>query len=424
MSEINRKYLRKILTSVFLLIAGGIILYWLLHDTENAGKLVASIKKTVTPFLTGAAFAFVINVPMRAIEGRLIRLKNETLRRVIALVVTFILVLLVLTVVFLLLIPQLIATVESLIPTLYDFVVGMEERINTFLSNNPELMEWVAANTDFENLDILGLAQKALSMAGNSISTILSGAFSAIGSIAGAIVNLVIAVVFAIYCLFQKETLARQGRKLLYAFLPENIADQVVRIMRLSNSTFSNFLSGQCVEVCILGAMFAVAMAIFKMPYIPLVSVLVAVTAFIPIVGAFIGCIFGAFFIFVDNPVMAFWFVIMFLIIQQIEGNVIYPRVVGTSIGLSGMWVLVAVSVGGTFMGVAGMFLMIPFASVLHTLLRELTHNRLDDREIDPQKLKAHEPELRSHFKEKRKSMKKAKQEKKKTQKEVADKED
>ena len=201
---------------------------------------------------------------------------------------------------------------------------------------------------------------------------------------------------------FQKETLARQGRKLLYAFLPERISDQVVRVLRLTNATFSNFLSGQCVEVCILGSMFAVSMAIFRMPYIPLVSVLVAVTAFIPLVGAWVGCIVGAFLIMVSNPLQAVWFVVMFLVIQQVENNVVYPRVVGTSIGLSGMWVLVAVALGGEFMGVAGMFLMIPLVSVLYTLLSEWINHRLAGSEVVAEKLAAQPPELRSRFKEKR----------------------
>ena len=210
----------------------------------------------------------------------------------------------------------------------------------------------------------------------------------AIGSITGALMNVVVGVVFAFYCLFEKETLARQGRKLLYAFVPEKAADATIRILRLTNDTFANFLSGQCIEVCILGGMFAIAMAIFRMPYIPLVSVLIAVTAFIPVVGAWIGCACGAFLILVSNPVQALGFVVLFIILQQIENNMIYPRVVGTSIGISGMWVLVAVSVGGALFGVAGMFLMIPMAAVIHTLLREAVAKKLEEKEIDPEKLK------------------------------------
>lgn len=402
MFEINKKTLR----NLFLVVAAGIILYWILHETERVKSVFIVLKNIFSPFVLGACLAFILNVPMRAFEGLLKKMKKEKWRRVIAVLLTFIAVLLVLTLVFSLLIPQLITTVQSLVPALINFVVEVEEFAKEFLKEHPQLMEWIINNTELENMDWVAFIQQAFSVFGSSISVIISSAFSAIGSIFTAVFNFVIAIVFALYCLFQKETLARQGRKLLYAFVPERFSDHVVRILRLSNSTFSNFLSGQCVEVCILGGMFAIAMAIFGMPYIPLISVLIAVTAFIPIVGAFIGCIVGAFLIFVNDPLQAVIFVAMFLVIQQIEGNLIYPKVVGTSIGLPGMWVLLAVAVGGELFGVAGMFLMIPFASVLYTLIREYTNKRLNNMTIDPEKLKDQPPELKSHFKEQRKKNK------------------
>ena len=253
-----------------------------------------------------------------------------------------------------------------------------------------------------DKLDLSNLVQRAITVATDSISVLITSAFQAVGEIASGLINLVISVVFSIYCLYQKETLARQGRKLLYAFLPEKTSDEIVRIMRLSNSTFSNFLSGQCLEACILGLLFAIVMTIFRMPYVPLISVMIAFSAFIPVVGALSACFIGAFLILMNDPVQAFWFVIMSFVLQQFENNVIYPKVVGTSIGLSGMWVLVAVGIGGGLMGAGGMILMIPIASVLYTLLSEATHSRLKDRNIDPEKLKAQPPERRPWFKEKR----------------------
>ena len=392
---------KKTLRNIFIGVISCIVLYWILHETERVKSVYAVVKGVVSPFVLGACLAFIVNVPMRAIEGLFKGVNNAKMRRLIAVILTFVAVLLVLTLVFVLLIPQLSDTIQSLIPKLYTFVVNAEDTVTEFLEKNPQVMEWVVDNTDFESLDWAGLAQKAISMVGTSVSKIVDKTFAAIGSITGALVDVVIALVFSLYCLFQKEILARQGRKILYAFLPEKFTDNVVRILRLTNATFSNFLSGQCVEVCILGCLFAVAMAIFRMPYIPLVSVLVAVTAFIPVVGAWVGCVLGAFFILVANPLQAVWFVVLFLVLQQIENNLIYPRVVGTSIGISGMWVLVAVGVGGELMGVAGMFLMIPVASVLQTLLREATNNRLEGMDIDPEKLKAQPPELSSKLKDK-----------------------
>lgn len=396
--SIDNKTLRK----VFLYAVGCILLVWVLYDWENVSASVNVLAGVLSPFVLGAGMAFIINVPMRAFENILIDVRNQSLRRVFAVMLTLMTFVLVIVMVFWLLIPQLVATFQSLIPKVYDFIMAAESKLDEFLSANPELMKWIVANTDIESLDWATLAQNAVSMVGNSVSALLGGAFSAIGSVTSGTINLVLAVIFSIYCLFGKENLASQGRKLLYAFFPEAFSDETIRILRLTNTTFSNFLSGQCVEVIILGIMFAISMTIFKMPYVTLVSVLVAVTAFIPLVGAFVGCFLGAFFILVDNPLQAVWFVVMFLVLQQIEGNLIYPRVVGGSIGLPGMWVLIAVALGGELMGVSGMFLMIPLASVMYTLLREYTYKRLAQRQIDPNKLEDQPLQLPSRFEEQR----------------------
>lgn len=406
MLEINKKTLLRI----FLYVCGCILLYWLLHETERVQSFFGTVSGVVAPFVFGGVLAFILNVPMRAIEtGMLKKINKKGLKRLVSVILTFIAMLLVVALVFWLLIPQIVATVNSLLPSLYDFLTKAEAFVKDLLSDNPQLMDWLTANTNFENISWASMVEKALSVVGNSVSTIVSGAISAIGSIFSGLFNAIIAIVFSIYCLFQKETLARQGRKLLYAFLQERTADRIVRILRLTNSTFSNFLSGQCVEVCILGTLFAISMAIFRMPYIPLISVLIAVTAFIPIVGAWTGCILGAFLILVKDPMLAVWFVIMFLVIQQVENSMIYPRVVGTSVGLSGMWVLVAVSIGGELMGVLGMFLMIPVVSVLYTLVQELTNKKLRSSTIAEEKLQPQPPELNSKFKEKRQQNKKKK---------------
>ena len=401
MFEINKKTLKHL----FIVVAAGIILYWILHDTERVAIVYNLFKGILGPFVLGAGLAFVLNVPMRSFERIFSKIKHEKFRRVVAIILTFIAVLLVLALVFWLLIPQLIETVNSLVPALQEFFVKAEASIVNFLNQNPELMEWISNNTNFENFDFSSILQKAISILGTSVSSILSGAFSAIGTVFGGIVNFVIALVFAIYALFQKETLARQGRKVVYSILPEKTADYIVKVLRLTNSTFSNFLSGQCVEVCILGSLFAVTMAIFNLgrEYIALISVLVAVTAFIPVVGAWTGCIVGGFLIMVSSSFTdALWFVVLSIVVQQVENNFIYPRVVGTSIGLSGMWVLVAVAIGGQIGGVVGMFLMIPVTSVIYVLIREAVQNRLGNIEVAADKLEPQPPELRSHIKEKR----------------------
>lgn len=400
--ELDKKNFKRLLAVV----CTGIILYWLLNEPQLASGVWSFGIRTLSPFIVGAVIAFILNVPMRFFERHLKFIQKAGLRRSIALLLTLVCAALVITAVFSLLIPQLAKTLASLYPAVAAFLKEVEAWVNRTLAENPQLMQWIQENTELSKLDWAGLVQQGLTLVGNSLSAILTTALTAIGGLVGVLMDAFIAIVFAVYALFQKEVLARQGRKLAYAFLKESHADYVVKVLRLSNATFSNFLSGQCIEVCILGALFAVAMAIFRMPYIPLISVLVAVTAFIPVVGAWAGCIIGAFLILISDPVQAFWFVIMFLVIQQIEGNMIYPKVVGTSIGLSGMWVLFAIGIGGELMGVLGMFLMIPVVSVLYTLLREWTHNRLDKRDVAEDKLREQPPELVSRFKQKRQQSK------------------
>lgn len=400
--ELDKKNFKRLLAVV----CTGIILYWLLNEPQLASGVWSFGIRTLSPFIVGAVIAFILNVPMRFFERHLKFIQKTGFRRSVALLLTLVCGALVITAVFSLLIPQLAKTIASLYPAISAFLKEVEAWVNRTLAENPQLMQWIQENTELSKLDWAGLVQQGLTLVGNSLSAILTTALTAIGGLVGVLMDAFIAIVFAVYALFQKEVLARQGRKLAYAFLKESHADYVVKVLRLSNATFSNFLSGQCIEVCILGGLFAVAMAIFRMPYIPLISVLVAVTAFIPVVGAWAGCIIGAFLILISDPVQAFWFVIMFLVIQQIEGNMIYPKVVGTSIGLSGMWVLFAIGIGGELMGVLGMFLMIPVVSVLYTLLREWTHNRLDKRDVAEDKLREQPPALVSRFKQKRQQSK------------------
>ena len=389
---------KSVLKKLFVLAAGCILFAWLVLDTARATTMFRTVWGLFSPFVVGAGIAFVFNVPMRAIERQLADIRKAGFRRVLSIVLTILCLVLIIMFVFELLIPQIRLTVESLSQTIPVFVEGLAAKLVVMLQDHPEMRAWIQETLNLESLDWSSILTEALGFISNQMSTVMGGAVSVIGSVTGAIINMVVSIAFAIYCLARKEILARQGRRLLYSLVSEKHADETIRVLRLTNSTFSNFISGQCLEACILGCLFAVSMAIFKMPYISLVSVVIAVTALIPVVGAFVGCILGAFFILVNNPIQALTFVIMFLIIQQLENNLIYPRVVGTSIGLPGMWVLVAVTVGGDLMGVGGMLLMIPLTSVIYALLREFTDKRLAERGIPAEKLQNQPPELSTHY--------------------------
>lgn len=410
--ELNKKTIHTIVLGAM----GCIVLYWALHETDRIGELFRWGVELLMPFLVGACLAFIFNVPMRGIERFLKKETQLKSTRVAALLLTVLLVLLVLSIVMYLLVPQIEETVHTISSQLPRFLERVERNYQLFQAENPEIMKWLWENTDFEQMNWRSLFQQALDIAANSLSSIFGGAVSAVGNVISGVWMVIISLVFCFYCLGNKETLARQARRLLYAFLPELWADEIIRVFRLTNSIFSNFLSGQCIEVCILGSMFALAMTLFRMPYVTLVSVLVAVTAFVPIVGAWIGCVVGAFFILVNNPMQAVWFVVLFLVLQQIENSLIYPRVVGTSVGLPSMWVLVSVTIGGELMGVAGMVLMIPMVSVIYTLLRDFTTARVTERNIPPEKLRDQPPELKSRLKEKREVARKKREAKKAAQ--------
>lgn len=403
---------KKTIYRVFLCVLGCIAFYWLLHETDRVKAVWKVISDIFAPFVLGGVLAFILNVPMRAFENWVKFIKGEKLRRIVAILLTVLCIGIVIAGVVMLIIPQIEETLQLLISQLPGFFERLESNVIHLLEQRPELMKWVTENIGIQDLNWSSIIEKAASMVGDSLSKIFSGAVSAVTGVFGVVFNAIVSIVFAFYSLARKETLARQGRKVIYAITKEHVADEVVRIFRMTNSAFSNFLTGQCIEAVILGLLFVPAMAIFRMPYIPLICVLIAVTALVPLVGAFVGCILGAFFILVTDPMQAVVFVIMFLAIQQFEGNVIYPRVVGGSIGLPGMWVLLAVAVGGGLLGVVGMFLMVPIASVIYSLLREYTQKALDKRILDPDKLQEHPPELQSHFKLKAQNAKKKRQEK------------
>ena len=232
------------------------------------------------------------------------------------------------------------------------------------------------------NIDWSALLQSVASFLTDGTKGVISGGIDAVSGIISGVTTFFIGFVFSIYVLFQKETLVRQLKKVMYALMPEQTNKKILEVMHIADTTFSNFLSGQCLEACILGSMFVISMTILRMPYAVLIGVLIAVTALIPIVGAFIGCIVGALLICMSNPLQALAFIILFLVLQQIEGNLIYPHVVGSSVGLPGIWVLVAVTVGGSLFGVAGMLTFIPLCSVAYALFRVYINRKADEKSV------------------------------------------
>ena len=377
----NRKQIRVL----FALVAFGVLLFVGLQNLGTVWGFVQILIGLLMPFIIGLCIAFILSVPMRAVETHLFRPLDKKcgriwrkIRRPLAATVTLLLALGVLAAAVVLIIPELGRSLRTLADSIPGFIARAQAWLTELAQKYPQWQDWI---NDLQ-LDWNAIAQKLLAFAQSGAVDLFNSTVSLATSIFSGVFNLFLGVIFAMYVLMQKETLARQITNVLRAHLPDAKTDRLLEIGRLSNRTFSRFLTGQCLEAVILGLMFFVTMCIFRFPYALMIAVLIAVLALIPIFGAIIGCVVGAFLIFVGDPMQAFWFVVMFLILQQIEGNFIYPKVVGTSVGLPSIWVLAAVTVGGGVMGIFGMLVAVPLSSVLYSLLRDSTNRRLARRGI------------------------------------------
>ncbi len=348
------------------------------YSDEIIGAIGIGIE-ILTPFILGAVMAFILNLPLRGIENKLLgKWKGkcaDKLKRPIGIVGSILVIVAVLTLVILTVVPQVGKTLVELGNKIPAFMENVWAGLQGIQLDNPQLQTYLNQLQQIE-LNWDSIINGIVSFLKNGMTSMLSSTVVVAGSIVSGVMNTVIAFIFAIYILGQKEKLADQGKRILSAYCKPKWNQYLLKVFSLAYRNFSNFISGQCLEAVILGSMFVVVMTIFGLPYAVLVGVLIAFTALIPIVGAFIGCAVGAFLIMVDDPMKALIFIIMFLILQQIEGNLIYPRVVGNSVGLPSIWVLMAVSVGGSLFGVAGMLAFIPLVSTVYILLRDSVNER------------------------------------------------
>ena len=343
------------------------------------------------PFAVGGMIAFVLNLPMKFVEERLLgRWKGKAadkLRRPLSLLAAIVFVAVLIVIVVMAVLPQLGRTINDLGQKIPEFFQQVVAWLGDLERQYPQLGQYLGPFLDSgESLEqswasmdqLTARLMDFLKEGGVSVITTTIGVAS---GIIGTFVKGIISFIFALYILAAKEKLADQGKRILHAFAPEKVEKGTLSLCSLLYRNFSHFITGQCVEAVIIGTIFVITMSLFRMPYAVMIGVLIAFTALIPVVGAFIGCILGAFLILVDAPEMAFWFVVLFLIIHQIEGNLIYPRVVGESVGLPAIWVLAAVSVGGSLFGFAGMLVFIPLVSTGYMLLRDEVNARNRRRE-------------------------------------------
>lgn len=354
----------------------------LLVGLLNIGVVMTGLNALIQllmPFITGISLAFILNVLMVHVESLLDKLgKKKNLKfykkliRGLALVMTLTIVFTLVVMFFFLVIPEFKRTIETVVSYLPDFAIKAETWLGQQLSALPVEVEKLPK---FE-MDWKDMGAQISRFLGEGSYTLFSTTVGITSTIFGGLINLLIGLVLAIYILAQKETLSRQSIALLTAFLSKNQVESILKVGRLSYAVFSNFVAGQFFEAVLIGVLCFVGMLIFGMPYALVISVLVAVTALIPIFGALIGTAAGAFLILMVNPVQALWFVVYIVVLQQLEGNLIYPKLVGDSIGLPGIWVLVSVTLGGSAFGIPGMLIGVPLTSVCYALLKEEVKRR------------------------------------------------
>lgn len=377
--EIKTKPMKK----AMFLIVFAIFIWWVFDNIRFVGKGVNILLGILAPFIIGLVIAFILNKPMSFIEEKLFEkggpfdgLKDKY-KRPISFLITLILFILVIAIVLILVIPNLVEAGKELADKLPRYLENAQDYIKNSSIKYSRINEWV------QNIDFEEIYDNVDSFIRGGLLNWLGSTVTVFSSVLGGLLSAGLGLVFAVYFLLQKEDLILSLKKLIYAALPLNIAERTIYIGKITRESFSQFITGQSLDALILGGLFLASMMIFGFPYALMVSIIIAISAFIPIVGSFVGLVIGAFLIFVENPRMAGFFIILFFVLQQIEGNLIYPKVVGKASGLSSVWILAAVTLGGSLMGIIGIILFVPLFSVIQKLLKEYTDNRLEEKKID-----------------------------------------
>lgn len=379
MFEFNKQNIKKIL----LIITYTILLCFALINFKFVLNVIGYILNLLKPFIFGFCIAFILNIPLSKIENIILKLKNNKKNkkkkdiqvvnkpnkkvRAFSIMISLIIFIGIIFFTLFLVIPEFINTISILkenVPNAFD---QAKEWTMNLMDSNPRILEKInEIKPDWNKVDasVTEFVKKAATgLIGFSIEFVV-GVFSGL-------INFFMGIIFAVYMLSQKEKLLSQFKRICAAYISKEKCEKVFKIGSITNDTFKKFFGGQFIEAILLGVMCFVGMTIFKMPYALTISVLIGVTALIPVFGAFFGTGIGAILILAVDPVKAFWFVIYILVIQQIDGNLIYPKVVGDSVGLPAIWVMLAVLVGGNSLGIIGMLIGVPIASVIYKLIKE-----------------------------------------------------
>ncbi|MGN0665591.1 MAG: AI-2E family transporter [Huintestinicola sp.] len=372
--------------NILCILSGIFLLYLAVHYWQHAEKFLSELFSAASPIILACAVAYVLNILMDFYEQHYFpRTKKkwaERSRRPVCLIGAILTLIAIIVLVAALLIPQLSSCVSLIAAELPGFL----EKAVGFLTEKQLLPEDILAS--LSSIDWREKAGAIVETLVSGVGSIVNVVFSAAASLASAVTTIVLAIIFAVYLLLGKERLGKQFSHFLQHYLREEWYNKIMSVLSVLNDSFHKFIVGQCTEAVILGVLCMFGMVMLQLPYSAMIGTLVAFTALIPVIGAFIGGAVGAFIILMESPVKALIFVIFLIILQQLEGNLIYPRVVGTSIGLPAIWVLAVVTVGGSVFGIFGILLGIPIAAAVYRLIQSDMHK--DDHNSDvskPEKL-------------------------------------
>ena len=367
MNNIKKKYI------VYIVVA-TIIVYATVRYFGTVESYILRVTNTLMPFVAGAIMAYIINILMDSYEDLLLKkFHNKKIIRTVSILLSIFTFVLVIGLVLGLIIPQLVKIMFSIMYTNPGDIKKIIESIskNNIVDKITDIM-----NIDINNIDISGYITKLIHSVMSSVGNILMGVISKISGFFNTVISVFMAVVFAIYILVDKERITLQGDKLLRAFLPSK-RDTIIDVLSIFNKSFRNYFISQVKEAIILGVLLYIVMLIVRLPYASSIAILVGVTALIPVIGAYAGLFIGALMIITKSFSSMIIFIIVHTLVQQFENNIIYPRVVGSSVGLPGMWVIVAVALGGSLFGIFGVFVAVPVAASLYFILKRETLKRL-----------------------------------------------
>ena len=332
------------------------------------------------PFIWGIAIAFILNIPVKLIEKNLGNSKFfKGMKRSFSITLTFLFFILAITLFILFVIPQLLSSISTLMNSIPEYLSQFEKFLEVNAINNSQ------SQVMMQNIinELLNMWKEILKVTSQIVVTSLGYLLDFTLGITYGVINFFLSLILAIYMLASKEILISQLKLIIYAFVSKNKADRIIELGKMCNEMFSKFILGQCTEALVIGVLCFIGMIILKMPYALLISVVIGVTALIPVFGAFLGTIPSAFIMLIIDPIKALWFIIFIIVLQQLEGNLIYPRVVGSSIGLSALWVMFAMIVGGSLFGIIGMLIGIPIFGVVFKILKRVANRKINEKGIE-----------------------------------------